>query len=141
MALGSKVVDFIRMDFGNDLIEAEGVAKVTIMEVEMRLAFEMGNTFAEVHRGTANNAMNLITLFEEEFGEVAAVLTRDACNKCGFIHNDVDIQQYFLVEIFCNEDTLFEVQEMGVVVLVNIIPFQTFFLIYCEAFPCFVLFV
>ena len=140
MALRSEVINFIRTHFGNDLVETEGVAKVSIMEVEMRLAFEMGNTFAEIHRRTTDDAMDIIALFEEEFGKVAAVLSRNTGDKSGFIHNDVDIQQYLLVEIFGNEDTLFEVQEMGVVVLINIIPFQTFLLIFCKTFPRLALF-
>lgn len=141
MALRSEIINFIRTHFGNDLVEAEGVAKVSIMKMEMRLAFEMGNTFAEIHRRTTDDAMDIIALFEEEFGKVAAVLSRNTGDKSGFIHNNVDIQQYLLVEVFGNEDTLFEVQEMGVVVLINIIPFQTFLLIFCETFPSLALFV
>ena len=77
MALCREVVDFGRLDFAYDLHKAHGVTHVGIMQVKIRLAFEVGYTLAKINRGAADDAVDFVTLGQQKFRKVRAVLTRD----------------------------------------------------------------
>ena len=62
VALGREVIDFGRQDLAHDLHKAHGVAHVGVVQVEIRLAFKVCNAFAEVHRGAADDAVDLVSL-------------------------------------------------------------------------------
>ena len=81
VALCREVVDFGRLDLAHYLHEAHGVSHVSIMQMEIRFTFEMGDTFAVIHRGTADNAVNFIALCKKEFRKIGAILARDASDK------------------------------------------------------------
>ena len=49
MRLGSEVVDFCWLNLADELDKGHGVAHICIMQVEVRQAFEMGNSFAVVN--------------------------------------------------------------------------------------------
>ena len=49
MRLGSEVVDFCWLNLANELYEGHGVTHICIMQVEVRLTFEVGNTLAIVN--------------------------------------------------------------------------------------------
>ena len=79
MALRREVVNFGRLDLAHDLHEAHGVAHVGVVQMEIRRAFQVGDTFAEIDRRTADDAVDFVALGEKEFRKVGAVL---ACNTC-----------------------------------------------------------
>ena len=62
VALGSKVIDFGRLDLAHNFHEAHGVAHVGVVQMEVRLSLEVGNTFAVVHRRTADDAVDFVAL-------------------------------------------------------------------------------
>ena len=81
VALCGKVVNFCRLDLAYNLHEAHRVTHVSIVQMKIRLTLEMRNAFAEVHRRAADNAVNLVALGQKEFGEIGAILARDASDK------------------------------------------------------------
>ena len=81
MALRGEVINFGRLDLAHHLHEAHGIAQVAKVQVEVRLTLEVCNAFAEVHRRTADNAVNLVAFGQKEFREVGAVLARDASDE------------------------------------------------------------
>ena len=64
MALCGKVVDFVRFYFPNHLQNAHRIAKVSVMEVEVRMPFQVGDTLAVIYGGSSYGAMYVITLFQ-----------------------------------------------------------------------------
>ena len=46
------------------------------MQVEMRLAFQVRDAFAEVHRAAADDAVHVVSFLQQEFRKVGAVLAR-----------------------------------------------------------------
>ena len=81
VALRREVVDFVRPDLADHLDEAHGVAHVGIMQVEMRLAFQVRDAFAEVHRAAADDAVHVVSFLQQELREVGAVLARHPRDK------------------------------------------------------------
>ena len=80
MALRRQVVDFVRPHLADDLDEAHGVAHVRIMQVEMGTAFQMRDALAEIHRTAPDDAMDIISLLQQELRQIRTVLachTRD----------------------------------------------------------------
>ena len=77
MALSRQIINLIRTYFSNDLQNTHRVAKVSVMQVEMRLSLQMSNTLAVVGRRTADRAVNVITFVQQQFSQERAVL---ACN-------------------------------------------------------------
>ena len=78
VALGGEVVDLRGAHVGDDADDGHGVAEVGIVEVEVGAALEVGDALAVIDGGAADDAMDVIAFVEEEFGEVGAVLARDA---------------------------------------------------------------
>ena len=78
VALGGEVVDLRGAHVGDDADNGHGVAEVGVVEVEVGAALEVGDALAVIDGGAADDAMDVIAFVEEEFGEVGAVLARDA---------------------------------------------------------------
>ena len=59
------------------------------MQMEIRSALKMSNTFAVINRRTTNNAVDFIALGKKEFREIGAVLASDTSNErnIAFGHN------------------------------------------------------
>lgn len=84
VALGSEVVDLVGFHLVEHLDDRHRVAEVGIMKMEVRMTLKMGDALAEVHGGTADSAVHVITFLKKQFGKERAVLTRDACDKSFF---------------------------------------------------------
>lgn len=85
MALGSKVVDFIRTHKRHDLHYRHRVAEISIMEMKIGMTFEVGDALTEVDRRAADGAMNVIAFFEKKLSEKRTILTGDAVISAFFI--------------------------------------------------------
>ena len=70
VALSCQIVYLCRLHQADQLDEGHRVAHVGIVKMEMRLAFQMSDAFAEVNRGTANDAMHLVTFLQQELAQV-----------------------------------------------------------------------
>jgi hypothetical protein len=70
VALSCEVVYLVRLYGTDDLNESHGVTHISIVQVEMRLAFEVSDALTEVNRTAAYNAMYFVALFEKELTEV-----------------------------------------------------------------------
>ena len=84
VALGCKVVDLVGAHLADDLNDAHRVAEIGIMEVEPGSAFEMGDPLAVVGRRAADRAVDVITLFQQEFRQERAVLARNPGDQSCF---------------------------------------------------------
>ena len=96
MALRRQVVDLVRTDFPNDLDQAHRVAHIGIMQVEMRLSLQVGDPLAEIHRAAADDSVHVITLLQQEFRQVRAILARYTGNQCSL---------HCMGSFFCQVDT------------------------------------
>lgn len=84
VALCREIVYLVGAHFGYDLYEAHGVAKVAEMEVELRMTFEMCDAFAKIDRTATNDAVDVVSFFDQKFGEIRSVLTCDAGDESSF---------------------------------------------------------
>ena len=84
MALCSEVVDLVRAYLAHHLEYAHRIPEVRIMQMEMRLSFQMRYPFAVIYRRTSNRAVHLITLSEKEFRQKRTVLSGNPRNQCCF---------------------------------------------------------
>lgn len=87
MALGTEVIDLIRLVFVEDAPQAATIRQVAVVKVEVgmlvRVFINVINAVCvEVGRAT-HDAMDLIALPKQELGEVAAILASDAGDQCG----------------------------------------------------------
>lgn len=57
------------------------------MEMEALVTFEVGDTLAVVDGRAAYCSVYVVTLFEEQFGQIGAVLSCDTGDQCGFHNN------------------------------------------------------
>ena len=78
VALGGEVVDLRGAHVGDDADDGHGVAEVSVVEVEVGAALEVGDALAVIDGGAADDAVDVIAFVEEEFCEVGAVLAGHA---------------------------------------------------------------
>ena len=78
MALRGQIVDFIGTHLADHRHKAHGIAQIAVMEMEMRTALQMCDTFPVIHRGTADDAVYVIAFFQQKFRQIAAILTGHA---------------------------------------------------------------
>ena len=84
MALGGQIVDFIGANLADDGHQAHGISQIPIVEMEILVPLQMGDTLPVIHRGTANHAMDIISFFQKQFCQIAAVLAGHAGNQSFF---------------------------------------------------------
>lgn len=77
VALGREVVDFVGTHLADHLDDAHRVAEIGVVQVEIRFSLQMGDTFAVVGRRTADRAVDVVPLLQQQFSQERAVL---ACN-------------------------------------------------------------
>lgn len=80
MALCGEIIYFRGLYFLHYLQEAHRIAKVCIMQMEMGMSLQMGNTFSEINRRAADSAVYVISFLQQKLGEERAVLTGNACD-------------------------------------------------------------
>src|SRR5262249_31472474 len=73
---GREVVDLFRPHLSKDVDDGQLVEQVGL--VESNLVAQMANALEILGAGSTDNAVDLIALVEEPFGQVAAVLPSDA---------------------------------------------------------------
>ena len=95
MALGGQIVDLVRLHLLHDADEVPGVGKVAVMQHEpavllMRPLIQMIDAVGIEERGTPLDAVYLVALVQEEFGQIGPVLPRDAGDE-RFFHDVVSV--------------------------------------------------
>ncbi len=89
MALGTKVIDLLRLHQLNDPNQVSAVGQIAVMEHQpwislMGILIEVINPGGVEAAGTALNAMNFVSLLKQEFYEIAAVLAGNTGDKSLF---------------------------------------------------------
>ena len=84
MALGGEVVDLVGPHGADDGEDAHGVAQIAVVQVEVRVTLQMGDALAVIDGGTADDAVDVVALFQQELSQIAAVLAGDAGDECFF---------------------------------------------------------
>ncbi len=89
VGLGGEVVDLVGLDLLHDVDERGGVGHVAVVEDEVGVGIV--GVFVDVvdaggveERAAALDAVDLVSLGEQELGEVGAVLSGDSCDE-GFL--------------------------------------------------------
>ena len=91
MALGTKVVDLIRLNLLDDPDQVAAIGEVSVVQNQSRVLFvrvlvEVIDATGVEAAGTSLDAMDLIPLFQEELSQVAAVLASDASDQSDLGH-------------------------------------------------------
>ena len=86
MALSGKVVNLIGLHIRQNAHEARGVGQITVVQhevpmINVRIFVKMIDALRVEQGCTALDAVDLIALRNQEFGKVAAVLTRNTCDE------------------------------------------------------------
>ncbi|OIR10288.1 hypothetical protein GALL_76000 [mine drainage metagenome] len=89
MALCSQVIYFVRLHFLDDVRQAGRIGHIAVMQEERLALFmhvmEQVIDASGIEQGAAAlDTMHLITLVQQQFGEVGSVLSGDASNQCDF---------------------------------------------------------
>ena len=84
MALGGEVVDLVGPHDADDGEDAHGVAQIAVVQVEVRVTLQMGDALAVIDGGAADDAVDVVTLFQQELSQIAAVLAGNAGDECFF---------------------------------------------------------
>ena len=92
MGLCTQVVHLVRLYFLDDAGQVGRVSQIAIMQnevtvVDMRVLIDMVYALSIERGGAAFNAVNFITLFQQKFCEVGAILACDAGNKSALLHD------------------------------------------------------
>lgn len=87
--LGAEVVDLVRLHFLQDAGEVGGVGEIAVVELEagvvdVRVFVDVIDALGVEQGGAALDAVHFVTLFEQEFGKVGAVLAGNAGDEGGF---------------------------------------------------------
>ena len=98
VALGGEVVNFIGADLADDREDAHRIAEVAVMQVEVGVAFQMGDALSVIDRRTADDAVDIVAFFQQELRQIAAVLAGDTGDEC-FFHNCISFLPHFLCGI------------------------------------------
>ena len=64
VALGGEIVDLVRFNLVNNFYYRHGVAQVCVMQVKVRLAFQVRNALAEVNTATADDTMHFVAFLQ-----------------------------------------------------------------------------
>src|SRR5690606_8013987 len=83
--LGTEIVDLVRLNFLDDPGQVRGIRQVTVMKdeilvIRVRILIDMVNALRIEQRCATFDAMDLITLFQEELGEIGTILASNAGN-------------------------------------------------------------
>ncbi len=65
-------------------MQVRAVGKVAVIGMQARMFQQVVDARRGEHAGPALDRVNLVTLVEQQFGQIAAILARDAGEKCGF---------------------------------------------------------
>ena len=84
MALGGEVVDLVGPHGADDGEDAHGVTQIAVVQVEVRVTLQMGDALAVIDGGAADDAVDVVALFQQELSQIAAVLAGDAGDECFF---------------------------------------------------------
>ena len=89
MGLGAQVVDFIGLRFLNDANQVAGVGEVAVVQFEIgiiyvRVLVDVIHPLRVERAGAALDAVHDVAFFQQKFGQVRAVLARDAGDERGF---------------------------------------------------------
>ena len=89
MALGAQVVDLVGLHFLNDADQVGGVGQVAVVQheasvVDMRVLVEVVDPVGVEQAGAALDAVHLVAFFEQQLGQVGAVLAGHAGDQCCF---------------------------------------------------------
>ena len=101
VALGAEVVDFVGLDLLDDADEVAGVGEIAVVQLEPSLGdvgvlVDVIDALGVEQRGAALDAVDNVAFFEEEFGEVGAILAGDASDEgdfapCLFFNHDYSV--------------------------------------------------
>jgi hypothetical protein len=92
MTLGRKIVDLIRLHLLNDPDQIRSIGQIAVVESEpnvplMRILVQVVDAVSIEERCATLDAMNLIALRQEQFGEICPVLSRYAGNQRFLSHS------------------------------------------------------
>ena len=82
MALGGQIVDFVGLNQGKNADQAGRIGEVAVVKGD--LALQVVDPGGVGNGRPADDAVDLIALFQQKFGKIAAVLTGDAGDECFF---------------------------------------------------------
>jgi hypothetical protein len=96
MALRGQVVDLVGLDLLHDADQVGAVGHVAVVQdevpvVDMRILVQVVDARGVEARGSALDAMHLVALLQQEFGQIGAVLAGDAGDEGDFLvrHGEV----------------------------------------------------
>ena len=85
MGLGGKIVYLIGLHHADDIHQRRRIRKVAVMERYRVLGDEMVYPFCIGHGGPPYYPVYFISLFQQKFRQIRAILSCDTCDQC-FLH-------------------------------------------------------
>jgi len=107
VALSAEVVNFIRLQRIEQLDQHDRIGEVAIVKKEsgrrvMGIGVKVIDAFGVEGGGAANDTVDFVSFFKEEFSEVGSVLAGDAGNEC-FLHMERWLDWKFSIALMVSE--------------------------------------
>ena len=89
MRLCAEVIDFVRANCFDELIERRPIGQVAVDQLQphifiVRILVDMVEPRGIKRRRSANHAKNFVPFAQQQLGQIRAILARDACHECPF---------------------------------------------------------
>src|SRR5205823_7509929 len=90
MALSGEVIQFGRLNLGNDATESGAVGKIAIVEkeavsIQLLIPPKMLDARSQQIASTPHDAVHRVPLFQKQLAQIGAVLTGDPGNQRDFV--------------------------------------------------------
>ena len=90
MALSGEVIQFRRLNLGNNATESRAVIKIAKVEkeassIQLSIPSKMVDARAQEIASAPHDAVHRVPLFQEQFGQVRAILTGDPGDQRDFV--------------------------------------------------------
>ena len=92
MTLSSQVIYFVRLGFLHDADEVRCIGKVSVMQMKLYILIvgiliQMVDAFGIEQRTSPFDSMDDLSLVQEIFRQICAILAGNACDECDFPQN------------------------------------------------------
>ena len=90
MALSGEMIQFRWLNLGNNATESRAVIKIAIVEkeassIQLWIAPKMLDARSQQIASASHDAVHRVPLFQEQFGQIRAILTGDPGNQRDFV--------------------------------------------------------
>ena len=82
MAHRAQIVDLVGLDVAHQIGDPHAIGQVAVVQVKMRIFMQVLDAAAVERGGAAHQPVDVVSLAQEQLGQIGAVLSGDAGDEC-----------------------------------------------------------